>query len=125
MKELRAGMRCSGNFPESFQKTLEILPKRWTSCLVLFVLGLGPLRFNEIAAQFDIISDRMLSERLKDLEATSLPGRRLNAEHAYSSPSSLSGSSAIRRLVARNIRQVCIGEHHVRGDLSSVGQNDA
>ena len=61
-------MRCSGNFPESFQKALEILSKRWTG-LILFVLAQGPLRFNEIAAQIGVISDRMLSQRLKELEA--------------------------------------------------------
>ena len=72
-------MRCSDNFPESFQKALEILSKRWTG-LVLFVLGQGPLRFNEIAAQIDVISDRMLSERLKELEAEGIVERRIFPE---------------------------------------------
>ena len=72
-------MRCSDNFPESFQRALEILSKRWTG-LVLFVLGQGPLRFNEIAAQIDVISDRMLSERLKELEAEGIVERRIFAE---------------------------------------------
>jgi DNA-binding HxlR family transcriptional regulator len=72
-------VRCSGNFPESFQKALEILSKRWTG-LLLFVLGQGPLRFNEIAAQIGVISDRMLSERLKELEAEGIVERRIFAE---------------------------------------------
>jgi len=72
-------VRCSDNFPESFQKALEILSKRWTG-LVLFVLGQGPLRFNEIAAQIDVISDRMLSERLKELEAEGIVERRIFPE---------------------------------------------
>jgi DNA-binding HxlR family transcriptional regulator len=72
-------VRCSANFPESFQKALEILSKRWTG-LVLFVLGQGPLRFNEIAAQIDVISDRMLSERLKELEVEGIVERRIFAE---------------------------------------------
>jgi DNA-binding HxlR family transcriptional regulator len=72
-------VRCSANFPESFQKALEILSKRWTG-LVLFVLSQGPQRFNEIAAQIDVISDRMLSERLKELEAEGIVERRIFAE---------------------------------------------
>jgi DNA-binding HxlR family transcriptional regulator len=72
-------MRCSGNFPESFQKALEILSKRWTG-LILFVLGQGPLRFNEIATHIGVISDRMLSERLKELEAEGIVERRIFAE---------------------------------------------
>lgn len=76
---IMAGVRCSDNFPESFQRALEILSKRWTG-LVLFVLGQGPLRFNEIAAQIDVISDRMLSERLKELEAEGIVERRIFAE---------------------------------------------
>ena len=72
-------MRCSENFPESFQRALELLSKRWTG-LILFVLGEGPLRFNEIAAQIDVISDRMLSERLKELEAEGVVERRIFAE---------------------------------------------
>jgi DNA-binding HxlR family transcriptional regulator len=74
-----AGMRCSGNFPESFQKALEVLSKRWTG-LILFVLGQGPLRFNEIATHIGVISDRMLSERLKELEAEGIVERRVFAE---------------------------------------------
>jgi DNA-binding HxlR family transcriptional regulator len=76
---LGAGVRCSDNFPESFQKALEVLSKRWTG-LILFVLAQGPLRFNEIAAQIDVISDRMLSERLKELEAEGIVERRIFAE---------------------------------------------
>jgi DNA-binding HxlR family transcriptional regulator len=72
-------MRCSDNFPEAFQKALEILSKRWTG-LILFALSQGPLRFNEIAAQIDVISDRMLSERLKELEAEGIVERRIFAE---------------------------------------------
>jgi DNA-binding HxlR family transcriptional regulator len=72
-------VRCSDNFPESFQRALEILSKRWTG-LVIFVLQRGPLRFNEIAAHIDVISDRMLSERLKELEAEGIVERRIFAE---------------------------------------------
>ena len=58
--------RCSENFPEAFQHALDVLSKRWTG-LILFVLGDGPLRFNELAERIEIISDRILSERLKEL----------------------------------------------------------
>jgi DNA-binding HxlR family transcriptional regulator len=79
LRTILSGVRCSDNFPESFQRALEILSKRWTG-LVLFVLGQGPMRFSEIAAQIDVISDRMLSERLKELESEGIVERRIFAE---------------------------------------------
>lgn len=71
--------RCSENFPESFQHALDILSKRWTG-LIIFVLSQGALRFGELAEQIQVISDRMLSERLKELEVEGIVERRIFAE---------------------------------------------
>ncbi len=72
-------LRCSDNFPEAFQQALDVLSKRWTG-LILFVLGDGPLRFSEISERIQVISDRVLSERLKELEAEGIVERRISAE---------------------------------------------
>lgn len=54
-----------------YQKAIELIGKRWTGVIIMVLLD-GPRRFNEIAERLEGASDRMLSERLKELEATSI-----------------------------------------------------
>jgi DNA-binding HxlR family transcriptional regulator len=63
----------------SFQHAVELLGKRWTA-LILRVLLAGPQRFSEIADQIEGVSDRMLSERLKEFEAEGVIERRVYPE---------------------------------------------
>jgi DNA-binding HxlR family transcriptional regulator len=72
-------MRYSEHLCERYQHAIEILGKRWT-CLILKVLVDGPLRFNELATRLSVVSDRMLSERLKELEHEGIVERRVYAE---------------------------------------------
>lgn len=59
------------------QVALELLGKRWTG-LVLHVLLLdGPSRFGELAERLQVVSERMLSERLKELEEEGVIERRV------------------------------------------------
>jgi DNA-binding HxlR family transcriptional regulator len=76
---VRADVRCSRNMSESFQRAVALIAKRWTP-LILFVLSERPRRFNEIAERIEFVSDRMLSERLKELEREGLIERRIFAE---------------------------------------------
>lgn len=57
---------------------MQLLGKRWTG-LVLYVLLAGPKRFSEIEAALPI-SNRLLSERLKELEAEGLLSREVFPE---------------------------------------------
>ncbi|MFL5896502.1 MAG: winged helix-turn-helix transcriptional regulator [Thermoleophilaceae bacterium] len=50
--------------------------KRWTGA-ILFVLLEGPARFSEIKECVPDLSDRLLSERLKELEAEGLVERHV------------------------------------------------
>lgn len=59
-----------------YQAAVELLGKRWTG-LVLRVLMDGPRRFSEIAGALPDVSDRMVSERLKELEAEGVLERRV------------------------------------------------
>ena len=63
----------------SFQHAVELLGKRWTA-LILRVLLAGPQRFSEIADQIEGVSDRMLSERLKEFESEGVIERRVFPE---------------------------------------------
>jgi DNA-binding HxlR family transcriptional regulator len=59
-------------------KAIELLSKRWT-LFVFHKLLEGPLRFSEIEGGLPI-SGRLLSERLKELEALELVYRRIYPE---------------------------------------------
>jgi DNA-binding HxlR family transcriptional regulator len=52
----------------SFQQTMELIGRRWSGAIIL-ALSLGATRFGEILALVDGLSDRLLSQRLKELEA--------------------------------------------------------
>ncbi|OAH15174.1 winged helix-turn-helix transcriptional regulator [Streptomyces jeddahensis] len=54
-----------------FEDTLELVGRRWTGS-VLQAAGRGARRFGEYRAMIDGISDRLLSQRLKELEAAGL-----------------------------------------------------
>jgi DNA-binding HxlR family transcriptional regulator len=72
-------MPYNEQFCPSFQHAVELLGKRWTG-LIIKVLLAGPQRFGEIADQIEGVSDRMLSERLKEFEAEGLIERRVYPE---------------------------------------------
>ncbi len=54
-----------------FQSAVELIGRRWTGA-ILHVLGWGPARFGEIRGHITGLSDRLLSQRLKELEAEKL-----------------------------------------------------
>lgn len=72
-------MRYSANLCPRYQHAIEILGKRWTG-LILKVLLNGPARFHELADELQVVGDRVLSERLKELEAEGIITRRVYAE---------------------------------------------
>lgn len=54
-----------------YSHALEIIGRRWTGA-ILRALMVGVTRFNDIAETIPGLSDRLLSERLKELEAEGL-----------------------------------------------------
>ena len=60
----------------AYHQAVELIGKRWTGA-ILFVLMDGPLRFSEVKLLVPDLSDRLLSERLKELEAESIVERRV------------------------------------------------
>jgi DNA-binding HxlR family transcriptional regulator len=59
-----------------YHDAVEPIGKRWTGAIVHTLLA-GPLRFSELAHAIPQISDRLLSMRLKELEASGLVARRV------------------------------------------------
>jgi DNA-binding HxlR family transcriptional regulator len=72
-----------------YHEAVELVGRRWTGA-ILRVLMDGPLRFSEIAQAVPELSDRLLSERMKELEArgmvqrTVIPGPPLRVEYSLS-----------------------------------------
>lgn len=50
-----------------YEMAMSILGKKWTGLLIRILLG-GPKRFSDFKAQVPDLSDRLLSERLSELE---------------------------------------------------------
>ncbi len=50
-----------------YERAIQILGKRWTGLLLLALLD-GPRRFCELTALVEGLSDRVLSDRLRELE---------------------------------------------------------
>jgi DNA-binding HxlR family transcriptional regulator len=60
----------------AFHRAIELIGKRWTGA-ILFVLMDGPLRFSEVKLLVPDLSDRLLSERMKELEGEGMVERRV------------------------------------------------
>ena len=59
-----------------YHRAVELVGKRWTGAILLVLMD-GPLRFSEIGQLVPDLSDRLLSERLKELEAEEIVERRV------------------------------------------------
>lgn len=72
-----------------YHEAVELVGRRWTGA-ILRVLMDGPLRFSEVAQAVPELSDRLLSERMKELEARGMvvrsvrPGPPLRVEYELS-----------------------------------------
>jgi DNA-binding HxlR family transcriptional regulator len=60
--------------PEEVRQIADLLERRW-QLSILYAALLGALRFNEYVESVGDISARMLTERLRDLEAAGLVAR--------------------------------------------------
>jgi DNA-binding HxlR family transcriptional regulator len=63
-----------------YHEAAELIGRRWTGAIIRAMTD-GAVRFGDVAAAVPGISDRMLSERLKELEAEGLVTRAVYAEH--------------------------------------------
>ena len=61
-----------------FHRAVELVGKRWTGAILYVLLQADrPLRFSEIAHAVPDLSDRLLSERMKELERCGIVDRRV------------------------------------------------
>ena len=61
-----------------FHRAVELVGKRWTGAILYVLLESGrPMRFSEIGHAVPDLSDRLLSERMKELEAAGIVERHV------------------------------------------------
>jgi DNA-binding HxlR family transcriptional regulator len=61
-----------------FHRAVELVGKRWTGAILYVLLHAErPLRFSEIAHAVPDLSDRLLSERMKELERCGIVDRKV------------------------------------------------
>lgn len=60
-----------------YERAMQVLGKKWTG-LIIHVLLSGKKRFCELKASMPEVSDRVLSERLKELEDEGIVARRVH-----------------------------------------------
>ena len=60
-----------------YHEAVELIGRRWTGAIVAVLLDHGPMRFSEIAQAVPELSDRLLSERMKELEARGVVERHV------------------------------------------------
>jgi len=71
-----------------YHEAIELIGRRWTGAIVSVLIQGSALRFGEIGEAVPELSDRLLSERMKELEARGLvvrtvrPGRPVRVEYA-------------------------------------------
>ena len=58
-----------------YHQAVELVGKRWTGAILIVLLD-GPCRFSEVRELVPDLSDRLLSERMKELEAHGIVERR-------------------------------------------------
>lgn len=62
-----------------YEASIEILGKKWTGLIIRVLLG-GPKRFKDIKEQIPDMSDRILTERMKELEKIGILKRNVYPE---------------------------------------------
>jgi DNA-binding HxlR family transcriptional regulator len=63
-----------------FHRAVELVGKRWTGAILYVLIHADrPLRFSEIAHSVPDLSDRLLSERMKELERCGIVDRHVTA----------------------------------------------
>lgn len=80
---------CSHLCPR-FQAAMDVLAKPWNGLIMATLGSAGPLRYSELKARLEAMGDRMLSARLRELEARGLversvsPGPPVRVDYALS-----------------------------------------
>jgi DNA-binding HxlR family transcriptional regulator len=94
-----------------FHHAVEVVGRRWSGAIIMLLVQRGTLRFNEFLAAVPGLSDRLLTERLRELEAEGIVARAVEAGRPVRVTYSLTDSGrALEPAIAALGRWA---EHHV------------
>jgi DNA-binding HxlR family transcriptional regulator len=62
-----------------YESAAELICKKWTGLIIRVLMG-GPKRFKDIKEQIPDMSDKMLTDRMKELEASGIVVRKVYPE---------------------------------------------
>jgi DNA-binding HxlR family transcriptional regulator len=79
MRRFKVGHGNGEQICPRFHQAIELIGKRWTGAVVRALMD-GPRRFGQILEAVPDLHDRLLSERLKELEGAGLVTRRVYPE---------------------------------------------
>lgn len=76
--------KCTEKFQlcPKFEKTFSMLGKRWNGLIIDVLLEEGEQRYNELATKIPVVSDRVLVERLKELESFGVVVRNVDPNNS-------------------------------------------
>jgi len=75
-----ATLERPGHCCPHLHEAVELIGKRWSGAIVYVLLTGGPMRFTDIGGSVPQLSDRLLSERMKELEARGIVERRVQQD---------------------------------------------
>jgi DNA-binding HxlR family transcriptional regulator len=78
MRTTLRGEGAAASLCPRFHRAVELIGRRWTGAIVRVLFG-GAHRFNELLAAIPGISDRLLTERLRELESMEIVHREVEA----------------------------------------------
>ena len=86
-----------------YHEAVELIGRRWTGAIVAVLIDHGPLRFSELREAVPGVSDRLLSERVRELEARGVVARTVEpgppiSVHYDVTPMGRELAPALRRL---------------------------
>ncbi len=93
---------CSPSCCPRYHEAVELVGKRWTGAILAVMLQGGSMRFSEIAQAVPALSDRLLSERMKELEARGIVERRVGGASPARVEYELTGWGATSRPPSRS-----------------------
>ena len=96
--------RPPGKVCPHFHAAIELIGKRWSGA-ILSALTDGPRRFGELNQTVPGLSDRLLSQRLRELEAEGLVERRVESGAPVRVSYSLTEKGAGLRPAIRELRK--------------------
>ncbi|MDQ2904966.1 MAG: helix-turn-helix domain-containing protein [Ktedonobacteraceae bacterium] len=76
MKAIESDISTLQHMCPRYEQAIHLLGKRWTGLLLDALLG-GPRRFCELTAAVEGLSDRVLSDRLRELEVEGIVERQV------------------------------------------------